>query len=663
MAGNGVGESSNADARPPEASAPIALARVFISYASQDADTANQICRSFEGQGIGCWIAPRDVKPGAEYADAIVRAINDAKAVVLVMSAGAVASAHVGREVERAASKRKPIIAFRIDAAPLSAAMEYFLSQSQWIDVPTLGMKAALLQVAEAVANDAPPVTPTSHPVAPKRNSRRVIIAAAILIGLGAAVAGFRFWPSRDGSQQPAVNSIADKSIAVLPFVDMSEKKDQEYFADGMAEEIIDLLVKVPGLKVISRTSSFQFKGRTEDLRNIGKQLGVAYVLEGSVRKSSDRLRITAQLIDSRDGSHLMSQVYDRDFSDVLKMQDEIAAALVRVLQVEVSEHILVSRSALRNTQAYTLYLQGLHAKDRFDQQGFEQAVNDFQQALDLDPSFAAAAGGLANAYFLLGQFGFMPPGGAFQKAREAAKLALKLEPKLAATHALLGNIYIAYDWDWPAASQEIQLALDDAPNDAYVLFIAAVQAQVLGRQDAALKFIGASLAQDPLNPSSYLILSYVQIRRERLVEAQAALRRILEISPTFIFAHYYLGLVLLARGDPHGALEEVRKENDEGLRLAGTAIVQFALNATVDSNAALEQMLKTHAQRSYEIAGIYAFRGATDEAFQWLNRAYSQKDPYLYSIKGNPMLKKIESDPRYGAFLTKMHLPEGSAR
>jgi len=453
---------------------------------------------------------------------------------------------------------------------------------------------------------------------------------------------------------------MADKSIAVLPFVDMSEKKDQEYFADGMAEEIIDLLVKVPGLKVISRTSSFQFKGKTEDLRIIGKQLGVAYVLEGSVRKSGDRLRITAQLIDSRDGTHLMSQTYDRDFSDVLKMQDEIAASLVRVLQVEVSEHVLVARSALFNTQAYTLYLQGLHAKDRFDQQGFEQAVNDFQEALDLDPSFAASAGGLANAYFLLGQFGFMAPSVAFKKAREAAQPALKLDSKLAATHALLGNISIAYDWDWAAASQEIQSALADAPNDAYVLFIAAVQAQVMGQQDKALNFIGASLAQDPLNPSSYLILSYVQIRRQRLVEAQAALRRTLEISPTFIFANYYLGLVLLARGDPHGALEEVRKENDEGLRLAGTAIVDFAMGAKADSDASLRQVLKTHAQRAYEIAGIYAFRGETDEAFRWLDRAYDQKDPYLYSIKGNPLLKTVEGDPRYKAFLRKMNLPEG---
>src|SRR5580692_9665571 len=492
-------------------------------------------------------------------------------------------------------------------------------------------------------------------------HSKRVIIGAAALVAIGvAAWLGWHSWSSSHTAAQPSTVAMQDESIAVLPFTDMSEKKDQEYFADGMAEEIIDLLVKVPGLKVISRTSSFQFKGKTEDLRNIGTQLGVAYVLEGSVRKSGDRVRITAQLIDSRDGAHLMSQSYDRDFSDVLKMQDEIAASLVRVLQVEVSEHVLVARASLSNTQAYMLYLQGLHAKDRFDRQGFEQAVNDFQQALDLDPSFAAAAGGLANAYFLLGQFGFLEPSIAFDKAREAAQRALELDPKLAATHALSGNIDIAYEWGRAAASEQIQLALADARKEAYVLFIAAVQAQVMGRQDEALKLIGASLAQDPLNPSSYLILSYIQIRRERPVEAEAALRRTLQISPTFIFAHYYLGLVLLARGDAHGAIEEVSRENDEGLRLAGSAIVDFAVGAKADSDAALKQMLKTHAQRAYEIAGVYAFRGETDEAFQWLDRAYSQKDPYLVSIKGNPMLKKIESDPRYKAFLKKMNLPEG---
>ena len=632
---------------------------VFVSYASQDAAVANSIVESLESQGLKCWLAPRDVKAGSLYADEIIGAINDAKAVVLVLSEHAIASPHVGKEIERASSKRRRIIAVRTDSVPLTRTFEYFLSESQWIDVPKLGMPAALAKLKEAVGQG-PGVSSPGISSTPSRrgNDKRIGIAAAVVVAVGVLVAtGVHYWSGHKAV--PAAAAITDKSIAVLPFVDMSEKKDQEYFGDGMAEEIIDLLVKIPGLKVISRTSSFQFKGKTEDLRSIAAQLGVAYVLEGSVRKSGERLRVTAQLIDSRTSAHLFSQTYDRDLSDVLKMQDEIAATLVRALQIEVSDEVIVSRPAVRNTQAYTLYLQGMHAKDRFDRQGSELAVSDFQQALDLDPSFAAADAGLANAYFVQGQFRFMPPEVAFERARGAAQSALALNPNLAATHALLGNIYLAFDWDWDAASREIGLALKGAPNDAYVLFIAAVQAQVMGRLDEALQFISASLAQDPLHPSSYLVLYAVQIRRSRPAEAEAALRRALEISPTFTFAHYGIGLLQLIRNDSQAALAEMLQEEDEGARLAGFAIVYFAGAHKAESDAALAQLLKSQVNRSFEIAGVYAFRGESDEAFSWLERAYARKDPFLCSIKGEPTMKKLEGDPRYKAFLKKMNLPE----
>jgi TolB-like protein len=283
---------------------------VFVSYASQDAAVANSIVENLERRGLNCWIAPRNVAPGSLYADEIVGAINDAKVVVLILSAHAVASPHVGKEIERACSKRKRIIVLRTDSAPLTRAFEYFLSESQWIDVSTSGMPSALTKLAEAVGHvsTAAPQTipsPRSGGVA-----KRAAIAAAVAIGVVVAVglAGHFLAAGRSGGQSPAVVAITDKSIAVLPFTDMSEKKDQEYFADGMAEEIIDLLVKIPGLKVISRTSSFQFKGKSEDLRSIGTQLGVAYVLEGSVRKSGDHLRVTAQLIEAQDGTHLWAQ-------------------------------------------------------------------------------------------------------------------------------------------------------------------------------------------------------------------------------------------------------------------------------------------------------------------------------------------------------------------
>jgi TolB-like protein len=487
-----------------------------------------------------------------------------------------------------------------------------------------------------------------------------VIVAAVVAVVL---VSGYflvdKAWRSKpETTASTAV--ISDKSIAVLPFTDMSEKQDQEYFADGMAEEIIDLLVKVPGLKVVGRTSSFQFKGQRQDLRTIGARLGAAYVLEGSIRKTGDELRVTAQLIDSRSGTHLFSQTYDRNLTDVLKVQDEIAASLVRALQIEVSGAGIGSRPALRNTEAYTLYLQGLHALDRFDQQGAEQAATYFQRALDLDPSFAASADALASAYFVLGQFGFLAPTIAFEKGRDAANLALTLDPNLATAHAQLNRIHRAYDWDWAAADREIKLALARSPNDSFILFMAAVQSLTLGRWDDALKQLNTTLVQDPLNPTVHLILSWIQTRRGHLLEAEAATRRTLEISPTFSRAHFYLGRVLLARGQSQAALTEMQKEGDDATRLSGSAMAYFALRRKADSDAALAQMLKEQAKHNpFYIAQIYAFRGQSDEAFEWLDRAYEQKDVGLSHIKGEAPFKSLEGDPRYKAFLKKMNLPE----
>jgi TolB-like protein len=634
---------------------------VFVSYASQDAAVANSVVENLEEHGLKCWIAPRNVKAGTVYADAIVRAINDAKALVLVLSTSAMASSHVGREVERAASKRKQIIAFRSDGAALSPELEYFLSNSQWIDVPTLGMPAALTKLKEAVTH----VSTLSPQAVPNLRSggvrRRAVIIIAAVIAVGAAVAvGLRFWQlGRGGAHAPAVAAISDKSIAVLPFSDMSEKKDQEYFADGMAEEIIDLLVKIPGLKVISRTSSFQFKGKTEDLRSIGSQLGVAYVLEGSVRKAGDHLRVTAQLINAQDGTHLWSQTYDRDLSDVLKMQDEIAVSLVRALQIEVSARDIASRPALRNTESYTLFLQGLHALDRFDQQGIELAVSDFERVLELDPSFAPAELGLGNAYFVLGQYGFMPPAIAFQKDRLANERALKLDPDFAIAHARLGEIHRVYDWDWPSAEREIKQALALAPADGDILFFASGLSLSMGRWDEAVKQANAALAQDPLNQPAYWNLSLAQSRRGRLEEAEAAARRSVEINPTGPFGHYLLGSMLLDRSQPDAALTEFSKEPVEAARLAGSAMAYFALGSKADSDAALARMIKGQADRPFIISRVYGFRGEADEALKWLERAYAEKDSVLCIVKGDPAFKKIEGDPRYKAFLRKMNLPE----
>jgi len=664
----GAGKTSEAESQPLENAVAGSSRPVFISYASHDMAVAQKVCSVLEAAGFPCWIAPRNVVPGTMYADGIVHAIDESSILVLILSGQAVASAHVGREIERAVSKRHPVVALRIDGAPLTAAFEYFLNQSQWIEGG--GSDAAVAQLVGAVGQHLSPGSPTSPSNAHRAHvvhgrlatpRRAWVIAAVVAVALaGAYFLVDKAWHSKRETTAGTV-VISDKSIAVLPFTDMSEKKDQEYFGDGMAEEIIDLLVKIPGLKVISRTSSFQFKGKTEDLRSIATQLRVAYVLEGSVRKSADRLRVTAQLIDSRNGTHLFSQNYDRVLSDVLKMQDEIADTLVRALQIEMSSEGIASRPALRNTDAYTLYLRGQHAFDRFDQQGSERAANYFQQALDLDPAFAVAASKLAAAYMVLGEWGFMPPAAAFEPARHAEELALKLDPNLADAHAGLGRIHGVYDWDWSAADRELKLAQALAPNDPRILFVGALQSLSTGHWDEALKLVNASLTQDPLNPSGYFVLYQVQLRRGRFAEAEAAIRRTLAISPTFSRAHFYLGRVLLARNQPQAALTEMQKEGDDATRLGGSAMAYFALRRKADSDVALAQMLKDQAKHNpFYVAQVYAFRGESDEAFKWLDLAYEQKDPSLSHIKGDVPFKTLENDPRYNALLKKMNLPEG---
>src|SRR5450631_420728 len=399
------GESENHPGPLGEAAATAA--RVFISYASHDAEIAQEVCAALEAAGSLCWMAQRDVKPGAQYADAIVRAINEAKAVVLVMSGSAVGSSHVGKEIERASSKRKPIIAFRIDAAPLNHALEYFLSESQWIEVPKLGMPAALARLKEAVGQGSAPSQGAAADKHANRAKKRIAVVAAVVIALGGAVAlGLHFSASNHGDDRlPAATANSDKSIAVLPFVDMSEKKDQEYFSDGLSEELIDMLTKVPELRVPARTSSFYFKGKEATIADIAKALGVAHVLEGSVRKSGNTLRITAQLVRVDNGYDVWSETYDRPLDDIFKIQDEIAAAVVTALRV----HLLPmqqpsAQEELRtgNLAAYTLYLQGRQSYNQGDAAGYQRAVTAFRAATALEPRYAAAYADLALAQFWL---------------------------------------------------------------------------------------------------------------------------------------------------------------------------------------------------------------------------------------------------------------------
>jgi TolB-like protein/Flp pilus assembly protein TadD len=456
-----------------------------------------------------------------------------------------------------------------------------------------------------------------------------------------------------------ATTTVSDKSIAVLPFEDMSEKKDQGYFADGMAEEVVHLLARVPGIRVIGRSSSFRFKGKNEDLRTIGNVLGAAYVLEGSVRRSGNRLRVMAQLVGTQDGSHLWSGSYDKDFDEVLQIQDQIAASLVRALQVAVGVD-LPSRPILKSTPGYDLYQRGRHALDRFDKAGFETATGYFEQALALDPTSIRAAESLALVHVYIVEWGYAPPREGFERARISCERVLKLNTTSAIAHGQLALIHLIYDWDWAAAVGKIQRALALDPRDPGILVTAAIIHLSLDRLDEAAAFYNAALALDPLGAISHAGLGTISYRMGRIPEAEARLRSAIEVSPTFLWAHWTLGTVLLAAGKLDAALAQMQRAGSDGGADAGIALVYHAMKLKAASDAALVRATNAYAKHwAYVVAQVHAYRGEIEQAFAWLDRAYRQKDVALYRVKGDPLLKNLEPDPRYKALLRRMNLPE----
>jgi TolB-like protein/thioredoxin-like negative regulator of GroEL len=662
---------SEAD-RPPDRTAPAAAARVaFVSYASADRTLAESLTADLEQRGLSCWIAPRDVPAGAQYADAIVRAINEARALVLILSKESINSSHVGREVERACSKKKQIIAVRLDQAPLTPALEYFLSESQWVDIAADGRDTAFAKLAGALT-DAPAALPraaaadaaTVPPVA----RRSAPLALAVLAGLAllAAVVYFAVRPAHLAAPATAVTvpvaAANDKSIAVLPFVDMSQAHDQEYFADGMSEQILDLLAKIPGLKVIARTSSFQFKGKAEDVRTVGEKLGVATVLEGSVRKAGDRLRITAQLIRAADGSHLWSEVYDRQVSDIFRTQDEIADAVVTALKVSLLG--AAPRAApTSNTEAYALYLQGLSYSQRYTAADTQQAAQYFKRAVALDPNFAQAWAALAGDLGNMMVFGTGPnPAGGFQQIAQEiaipAKRAVAIDPRLADGHVALANL-VFLDHDFPAAERELKTALQLEPDNANALGISIYLSIASCHLDDAERSARRLIERDPLSIDPYRGLGTALWFNGHLAEAEAVFRQVIAFRPDSESMHYRLALVLLSAGRAPEALTELAAEHSERWRMIGQVMVFDTLGRRAEADRLLAVIEANVEGGWYQLAQIYAHRHDRERALKWLEEANRARDPGMFSyLKCDPMMSELRSDARYQGLLAQLNLP-----
>ena len=493
-----------------------------------------------------------------------------------------------------------------------------------------------------------------------RKNFRNKKTALFTIVFVVIAIAAYFIYNSpkkaKEITTSDAPNKI-DRSIAVLPFVNMSSDKDQEYFSDGLSEELLNLLAKIPELKVIGRTSSFSFKGKNEDLRSIAEKLGVSNILEGSVRKDGNKIRVTAQLIKAVDGSHLWSETYDRDLKGVFKLQDEIAEAVVKQLKLK----LLQSPGTIAgNIEAYNLILQGNYFFDKLDKENVAKAVDFYNQALAIDSTDAKAWSKLSNAYSRQAWQNYIDRKTGRKKALDAAVKAIALNKNLAEGYSELGDVQLYQDFDWKGAEQSYKKALILMPENPDVLYsLGGGLYFALGRWEEAIVIMKKCIELDPLKPLTHLNLGNILTYAGRPAEAIASFKKVLELNPQFQRAHFYMGRNYLLEGKTEMALQEMQQENMDVFRDFGLALTYHAIGRGKEADEAMKNFIgKFQNEWNYLIAELYAFRGEKDKAFSWLENAYNKEDGWLVFFKGDPLLKNLEGDPRHIAFLKKMNLP-----
>jgi TolB-like protein len=700
------GDSSTTQIKPSLASDAAAntvrFHDVFVSYASQDVAVANAIVAALERTGLQCWIAPRDVPPGTLYADVIIRAINGTKVLVVVLSEYAVSSPHVGKEIERASAKQRPIIALRTDATPLTPALEYFLSESQWIDVGVAGTDAVSAKLAEAVqrlvafpsgvhpdraADTAKPAAASIRVLAGQRLNRPIVALIGVVMVALAYFVVDKAWLSKHNTTahteaavpttaratgaDPAKSSNATPasappahSIAVLPFVNMSGDPKQDYFSDGLSEELLNSLAAIRDLQVAARTSSFTFKGKDADVADIARKLNVGAVLEGSVRKDGNQVRITAQLINALTGFHLWSHTYDRDLKNVLALQTEIATAVTKALQATLLADAATSIGigGTRNPAALDAYLRGKHLeRGSFNKENMLARIAAFSEAVGLDPQFAKAYVGVANAQ---NSYANNYATGAevrswFKRARENSEKAIALAPELGEAHASIAGVLERGYLDFARAQTEYDRALTLAPNDVDVLLRSGVYFVTMARADAGLSNIRRAIALDQLNPDGYARLSVALSYAHKYRDAIEASDRALQLDPNDTAIENFRGLNYLLLGDFTPARESCATEKRTWSGQLCMAILYDKLHQRRLAEAELKAMqAELGESAAYQYAEIYTQWGDIPKALDWLESAYRLPDPGIGGLRADILVDPLRSEPRFKEIERKLNLP-----
>ncbi len=450
-----------------------------------------------------------------------------------------------------------------------------------------------------------------------------------------------------------------DRSIAVLPFVNMSSDREQEYFSDGLSEELLNLLAKIPELRVAARTSSFSFKEKNLEIPEIASRLKVAHVLEGSVRKSGNQIRITAQLIQADNGFHLWSETYDRELDNVFEIQDEIAAAVVDALKIT----LLGEAPRVRETdpRAYQLFLQGQFLRRQVTDESLLRSVDLFEQALKIDPGYPPAWAELAySRIWMAGTGNQITISDANQLADQEIEKAIKLDPEYGFAYFVRGVSKIFNKFDFKGGAEDYQRALQLDPGNSFLIAATGTAARVIGRFDESIRQYQSALVLDPVMPEILSFLGWAQYCAGHLPDARANLNKTISLSPSYAGGHYRLGRVLLGMGKPAEALAHVKSESSNIYRLTGLAMAHHSLGNHEQSQQALEELIAGYADgAAFQVAEVYAIRSETDLAFEWLDVALKNRDSGLASILGDPAFLTLQSDPRWQAFLNKLSLLE----
>ncbi len=498
-----------------------------------------------------------------------------------------------------------------------------------------------------------------------RKTGLRIEHALIVLLAIAVAYLFYEIKVKRPEAEIAQVSAI--RSIAVLPLENLSGDPEQDYFSDGMTEALIAELSQIGALRVISRTSVMQYKKAPKPIPQIAQELNVDAIVEGSVLRAGDRVRITAQLIKAEPEKHLWAQVFERDLVDVLALHSEVARAIAREIKIAVTpeEQERLQRVRKVNPEAYQLYLLGRHFFNRATEEGFKKGIEYFEQAIDKDTTYAPAYAGLANCYSHLGWDTWLSPEESYPKAREAAMKALELDEALGEAHALLGFIKYLYDWDLYGAEAYLQRAIELSPGIVQAHYFYSIYLIMVGRFDKAIEGFKHAIELDPVTPGTVEILGWAYYMAGRHDESIIQIKKSLELDPNYYWAHIILAWSYAGKGMYTEAIAQADKimtlfPSDDHVMLMNIARVYGVSGKREVALRLLDQIKGLSPEKyvdAYFVASIYAGLGENDQAFEWLNKGYEERSSGMLSLKVHPFWNNLRDDPRFTALLKKMNL------